>query len=127
MEHVAVGIILRDSNVLISKRDKDSHQGGFWEFPGGKKENNESIEEALSRELKEELGILIANPVFIFSNLHNYTDKKVKLYFFSIDDFFGEPLGLEGQSIKWQCISMLNPNHFPNANNLIIEWLKNKS
>ena len=57
---VAVGILIDDGGrVLITRREKSAHQGGLWEFPGGKVEPSETIAEALSRELQEELGVLV--------------------------------------------------------------------
>ena len=56
---VAVGVIKRDNKIYISKRADDLHQGGKWEFPGGKREANETIEQALVRELSEEIGIQV--------------------------------------------------------------------
>lgn len=126
MEHVAIGVILRGDKVLISKREKSSHEGGLWEFPGGKKEDEESIRQTLSRELAEELGIKVINSNSIFSVLYDYTEKMVKLDFFLIKNFSGEPFGVEGQIIKWECVNSLNPSKFPKANYSIIEWLKNR-
>ena len=126
MEYVAIGVILRDDKVLISRREKSSHQGGLWEFPGGKKEDEESTRQTLSRELAEELDIKVINSNLIFSVLHDYSEKMVKLDFFLIKNFSGEPFGVEGQIIKWEFVKSLNPSNFPKANYSIIEWLKNR-
>ena len=63
--HVAVGLVLDNARVFVAQRDQDAHQGGLWEFPGGKVDTGETVEVALFRELSEELGISVesAEPV----------------------------------------------------------------
>lgn len=124
MIHVAVGLLLRSDQVLIALRPKDSHQGGLWEFPGGKVELGESVEAALSRELKEELGVDIhsANPAMKIS--HDYCDKTVLLDVWSVEDFSGEPCGIEGQPVKWVSRASLQNYQFPEANKPIVLWLE---
>ena len=124
MIHVAVGLLLRSNQVLIALRPDDSHQGGLWEFPGGKVEKGESVEAALSRELKEELGVEVqsANPVMQIS--HDYNDKKVLLDVCSVDAFNGEPCGAEGQLVKWVSQASLQEHQFPEANQSIVLWLE---
>ena len=124
MVHVAVGLLLRSNQVLIALRPKQSHQGGLWEFPGGKVEQGESVEVALSRELKEELGVDVhsANPVMQIS--HSYHDKKVLLDVWAVDDFSGEPCGIEGQPVKWVSQASLQNHPFPEANQAIVLWLE---
>ena len=71
--HVAVGVINDgNGNILLSHRHKTSHQGGLWEFPGGKVERGEMAQHALARELKEELGILIKEPIPLIKINHQY-------------------------------------------------------
>ena len=78
--HVAVAIILnKNKEVLISLRAKDVHQGGLWEFPGGKLEKNESVYDALKREIYEELNISILKASAFKKINFNYTDKQVLL------------------------------------------------
>ena len=78
---------MRGDKVLISKREKSSHEGGLWEFPVRKKEDEESIRQTLSRELAEELGIKAINFNSIFSVLYDYSEKMVKLDFFQLKIF----------------------------------------
>ena len=119
--HVAVGVILGPAgDILISKRHEDSHQGGLWEFPGGKVEAGESVEAALDREPYEELGIRITSCralIEVRSRLHRQAGPDVWL----IDGFSGEPLGREGQPLAWYAPPSLADFEFPAANRPIVE------
>ena len=78
--HVAAGVIRgADGHVLIAKRPLDKHQGGLWEFPGGKVEEGETAEAALARELAEELGIAVIAARPLIQVRHDYPDKQVLL------------------------------------------------
>jgi 8-oxo-dGTP diphosphatase len=122
--HVAVGVLLNAAGqVLISRRHPDSHQGGLWEFPGGKVEAGEDVQSALKREFKEELGVipLACSP---FQKItHHYADKSVLLDVWSISSSEGEPAGLEGQAVEWRSVSALQARDFPAANARIIKCL----
>ena len=120
--HVVVGVIINDDNqVLIAKRASHQHQGNKWEFPGGKVDNAETAEEALSRELQEELNIEIQSAIHITDIIHTYTDedrgdKTVFLDVYEVREWLGEARGQEGQPIRWVEISELNKYEFPDAN-----------
>lgn len=119
--HVAVGVIWDGSgNVLISRRHQSAHQGGLWEFPGGKVEVGESVETALARELKEELDISIGKIQPLIKIKHQYTDLTVLLDVWSVLDFTGEPKGCEGQAVQWVASEGLHDYEFPEANKAII-------
>lgn len=123
--HVAVAVIVNDLNqVLISKRPEHAHQGGLWEFPGGKIEADESVEQALVREINEELNIQIQHPRPLIKIEHHYSDKSVVLDVWLIKDFHGNPVGAEDQPIKWELISDLKAVDFPKANVAIINALQ---
>ncbi|PTT03442.1 NUDIX domain-containing protein, partial [Pseudomonas sp. HMWF006] len=78
--HVAAAVIRDDSGkVLIARRADTQHQGGLWEFPGGKVEADESVETALARELHEELGIVVGAARPLIKVHHDYPDKQVLL------------------------------------------------
>ena len=126
MKHVdvAVGVIKQGSQIFISKRSDELHQGGLWEFPGGKKEADESIESALKRELHEELGIqvLAQSPFMVIE--HDYGDKLVRLNIRLVELFEGSPHGKEGQLTQWVAISELHKLAFPAANKAIVAKLQ---
>jgi len=120
---VAVGVIKRDNKIYISKRADDLHQGGKWEFPGGKREPNETIEQALARELLEEIGIQVIQQSPFMLIEHDYGDKKVCLDVRLVEEFEGQASHQEGQQSQWVEISDLNQFTFPEANKVIIEKL----
>jgi len=123
--HVAVAIITNQRNeILISFRSNSAHQGGLWEFPGGKLEPNESTFDALKREIKEELNISIQKASPYKKIKHQYSDKTVLLDIWWVESFSGNPEGAEAQQIKWQAISRLNEIEFPAANQAIIMSLQ---
>ena len=123
--HVAVGVIVNSNNqVLISKRAVNVHQGGLWEFPGGKVEPDEQISTALCRELNEELGIVVKSSSQLTTINHNYGDKSVCLHVYKILEFTGKPVGNEGQQIRWCDVSGLGIDEFPAANVSIINFLQ---
>jgi len=119
--HVAVGVIVdKRQNILIALRPEASHQGGLWEFPGGKVEQNETVEQALSRELYEELGLVFIDGHPLLEVRHDYTDKAVLLDVWWVDSFTGQAESKEGQAIKWVSPSALSDYTFPAANKPII-------
>lgn len=122
--HVAVGVLLNDNHeVLIALRPAQSHQGGLWEFPGGKVEEGESIEQALNREFEEELGISVQACTPLIQIGHEYSDRSVMLDVWRIVKFSGIPQGREGQAIEWRALSKLRAVDFPKANEGIIRVL----
>jgi 8-oxo-dGTP diphosphatase len=118
---VAAGVIERDGQVLVTQRAAKAHQGGLWEFPGGKLESRESAEQALVRELAEELNIQVTQQSPLIEIAHDYGDKQVRLFVFVVHDFEGEPQGLEGQPMQWIASADLNGLSFPAANLPIIQ------
>ncbi|HDY81533.1 MAG TPA: 8-oxo-dGTP diphosphatase MutT [Halieaceae bacterium] len=123
--HVAVGVILdQDRNILLTRRAPQSHQGGLWEFPGGKVETGESLELALTRELREELGIVIGRSSALLEVMHDYTDKAVLLDVHVVWEFTGEARGLEGQPLAWVAAEELAQYPFPAANVPIVDAVR---
>ena len=119
--HVAVGVIVDPSRrVLLSKRAADSHQGGLWEFPGGKVEPGESLQRALARELQEELGIRVLRTSPLLEVRHDYGDKRVLLDVHVVWEFNGEARGREGQPLNWVTLDALEHYAFPAANAPIV-------
>jgi 8-oxo-dGTP diphosphatase len=122
--HVAVAVIKNQhGQVFIAKRPDESHQGGLWEFPGGKVEAKESIKQALARELFEEVGIKILDATPLIRIHHNYNDKSVLLDVWNINSFSGEAHGKEGQETRWISQVQLAEYDFPEANAPIIKSL----
>ncbi len=121
---VAVGILIDDAGrVLVTRRAPDAHQGGLWEFPGGKVEGDETLLEALTRELWEELGVLVEAAETLMVLEHDYGDKQVRLDVYCVTRWSGEPRGLEGQPLAWQRPDQLRNWTFPDANRSILERL----
>ena len=100
---VAAGIIWRGGLFLAAQRPTNKIMEGYWEFPGGKLEGNDSPEEALKRELAEELGIGVSEASYWQCVEHHYAERKVtvRLYFFHVTEFVGEPCPVEGQNLRW--------------------------
>ncbi|NMP81026.1 8-oxo-dGTP diphosphatase MutT [Pseudoalteromonas arctica] len=119
--HVAVGVIKKNNAIFICKRADEQHQGGLWEFPGGKVEAGESVFVALKRELTEEVGLTIHSSSQLMVVEHDYGDKCVKLDVHVVSNFSGEAHGAEGQPSEWVAISELENYDFPEANAEIIE------
>lgn len=120
--HVAVAVIVNDNNeVCISLRHPNSHQGGLWEFPGGKIESNETVEQALVREIREELDLIIKQSRPLITIAHDYQDKHVCLHVHKILAYEGRARGLEGQEVRWIELSQLSGYDFPQANIPIIK------
>ncbi|MGQ7815476.1 Nudix family hydrolase [Metapseudomonas furukawaii] len=119
--HVAAAVIRGvDGRVLIARRPEDKHQGGLWEFPGGKVEEGEAVRDALCRELEEELGIRVSAARPLIQVHHDYPDKQVLLDVWEVAGFTGEPHGAEGQPLAWVSPRELVNYEFPEANAPIV-------
>lgn len=121
--HVAVGVIVSNNMFFLTKRLAHVHQGGKWEFPGGKVEQGESVAEALHRELQEEIAIDVLSCTPLVKIEHDYGDKKVLLDVFLVDNFQGEPTAQEGQEENWFSFKELSLVEFPEANVEIVRKL----
>lgn len=121
---VAVAVIQRRARILIAKRPQHLHKGGYWEFPGGKQEDNEPIEQALIRECFEELAIIPTKFFPLIQIEHNYPEKSVLLDVWTVTDYMGVPKGVEGQPLLWCPVSQIDEYQFPEANQAIVEAIK---
>lgn len=100
---VAVGVLRRaDGALLFAQRPEGKPYAGWWEFPGGKVEAGESVEQALSRELQEELGIVIERSEPLEMVEFSYPHARVRLHFRCVTQWRGEPQSREGQALSWQ-------------------------
>jgi 8-oxo-dGTP diphosphatase len=123
--HVAVAVLVNeDDEVCISLRHKEAHQGGLWEFPGGKIEPGETVEQALTREIAEELDLAIESSRPLITINHHYSDKSVCLHVRKVLAYKGQATGVEGQQIKWVPVSQLPLYDFPDANLPIVNAIQ---
>ncbi len=122
---VAAGVVVDSAGrVLIARRHTGSHQGGKWEFPGGKKQPGESTFDALVRELAEELGITVVTAHPLINIRHVYPDKTVQLDVWRVTGFRGNAHGREGQPIRWVAVKDLGRFEFPDADRPVLRALE---
>ncbi|MBU2885412.1 Nudix family hydrolase [Gilvimarinus agarilyticus] len=122
---VAVGVVQdTEGRILIAKRPEHAHQGGLWEFPGGKIESGETLIQALDRELFEELDIRVDATTPVIDIIHDYPDKQVCLQVHKVDSWRGLARGKEGQPICWVAPQALSQYTFPAANYPILNALQ---
>jgi len=123
--NVAVAVIQsEDGYVLMAERPYGKESSGSWEFPGGKFELGESAEQALAREIYEELGIKPKMAYPWISYKFAYPNKRVKLHVFRIFNWEGTPSGREGQRISWEDSGAIRVSPLLPANNHILEVIK---
>ncbi|MDB2589557.1 Nudix family hydrolase [Candidatus Thioglobus sp.] len=103
-----VGVLQNSANeILIAKRQAHQFMAGFWELPGGKIEPTESDQEAIIRELKEELDIVVTDLSIHQTLTYQYPDRLIKLNIYNINQYQNTPIGAEGQEITWSGIEHL--------------------
>ena len=121
---VAAALVLHEGRYLLTRRKADVHLGGLWEFPGGKREPGESLEECLRRELREELGIEITEPVPFQVIRHAYPEKTVELHFFRCSIKDGQPRPLGCEALQWVPPEELARVPLPPADRPLVETLQ---
>ncbi len=121
--HVVAAVIYDQNKerILIAKRPDDKHQGGKWEFPGGKVDDGETALIALQRELFEELDIQIDDALSLIEIHHQYSDKSIFLDVYEVVRFRGDVIGKEDQEVRWVKMDELTTFVFPAANTPILE------
>jgi len=124
---VAAGLVFRNGKLLISQRKEDTHLGGLWEFPGGKRELNETFEQCLIRELREELGIEVTVGELLESSTHVYPEKTVHLKFFRCNWLRVEPQALSCSAFRWVTYGELPNYSFPEADTCLLKKLSVES
>ncbi len=123
--HVVAGVIYNSQGqILLAQRLPTSHQAGLWEFPGGKRKLHETSEQALARELYEEINIQVEQARPLIRIYHNYPDKYILLDVWRIEQWHGRAYGKEDQLIEWCYLSEFKNKIFPNANYPIITALQ---
>jgi 8-oxo-dGTP diphosphatase len=121
---VAAGLIHEQGRYLIARRKPGVHLAGYWEFPGGKREEGETFEECLRRELFEELSVRVDAPVPYQVVRHDYGDSTVELHFFRCRIEEGEASNLDSAEIRWVAPKELPQYAFPPADQVIIDALQ---
>lgn len=124
MFEVSAALIFREGKLLITQRPANSHLGGLWEFPGGKREPAESFEGCLIREIREELGVEISVGNLFEEITHAYAEKTVHLKFFRCQLSAGEPRPLGCKAVKWIVKSELADYDFPAADARLLDKLR---
>ncbi len=121
---VSAGLVFRNGFLLITQRRAQDHLGGLWEFPGGKRETDETDEECLRRELREELGIEVGVKELIESIQHDYPGKSVRLKFFRCILLAGEPSPIACDAVAWVSGNQLASYAFPEADQKLLGKLR---
>ncbi len=124
---VSAGLIFHSSKLLITQRYADSHLGGLWEFPGGKREPGECFVQCLARELREELGVEVSVGKLFDEITHAYPEKTVQLQFFLCRLIAGEPQPLGCAAVRWVGRDELGRFAFPAADAQLIARLASAS
>ncbi|MET0088537.1 MAG: Nudix family hydrolase [Candidatus Thiodiazotropha sp.] len=123
--HVSAAAIFdAEGRVLVSQRAANTHQGGYWEFPGGKLEPGETPQQALARELSEELAIRIQDCRPLIRVRHDYGDRQVLIDFFRVHEYQGEVRGVEVQPLRWVLPETMRAEDFPAADRPVISALQ---
>ena len=124
---VAAGILCdSDGRILIAERLGGGPFNGLWEFPGGKIVAGESAPQALSRELAEELGIEVTTCSPFMSLCHEYDDRIVSIEFFIVSEWNREPVGREGQALRWVPAELLDADELLPADVAVIAALQQR-
>jgi 8-oxo-dGTP diphosphatase len=122
--HVAAGLIWRQGRLLLTRRPKGTHLAGYWEFPGGKQEEGESLEACLEREIMEELGVTVKVHDHLLQVDHDYEDKSISLHLFQCSGPSGEPQAIGCDAMKWVSPQDLDRYKLPPPDVRIIPFIR---
>lgn len=121
---VVVGVIVNaHQQVLIAQRPTQKSYSGYWEFPGGKIEHQETPYQALVRELREELNITVITAVPWKQMEYSYPERTIALHLWIVSSFSGNPQGMENQAFQWVSLEQLSTVDFLPANKIILSQL----
>lgn len=123
MIEVVAGVIYKDKRFLIAQRNLKKHQGGLWEFPGGKVEKNEKQEDALIREIKEEFNADIKVEKYIGETIHHYPEKDVKLVFYKATLLSSKIELLEHEDYRWITKNQKDDFEFAGADKVVFDLI----
>lgn len=122
---VVAGIIINaDKTKILMSQRTDIEFINQWEFPGGKIDKGETADQALVRELKEELSIDIVDYQLYFKKTHRYTNKTINLSFYWVTRFTGTPQGMESQPVQWHDIATMDTLDFLAANKEVVKQVQ---
>jgi len=124
---VAAAVIEREGRYLITQRGQGTHLAGYWEFPGGKREEGESLEACVKRELCEELGVEVTEPIPFVVIQYEYPDKAVELHFFFCSLAQGEVQALGVAALRWVSPQELANYSFLPADEPVVAQLRKRA
>lgn len=117
-------MVFFQGRLLLAQRPPGTHLAGLWEFPGGKREPNETLEQCVTRELQEELDVVV-RPVRLYHQLtHHYPQKTVALWFFLCELVGGTPKPVGCSAVAWVDRSSIGNFPFPEADEQLLQLLK---
>ncbi len=122
--HVTAGLLWKEGKVLITKRPQGSHLAGFWEFPGGKQEPGESLEECLQREIMEELAVDVKVDEHLLQVDHDYDTKSISLHLFQCSRMRGEPRPIGCDVMAWVDPEDLDRYKLPPPDLQVLSFIK---
>lgn len=121
---VVAALIVREGKLLIARRPAGKHMAGRWEFPGGKLEHGESPEQAVEREIREELAVRVRAGRIYQAIAYSYPEKDVLLLFYAASIISGEPRPVEEAEVRWVALDELDKYAFAPVDELLVERLK---
>lgn len=125
---VCAAVVIRNGRILLATRRPGGHLVGHWEFPGGKQHENETLADCITRELREELDLQVTQASPLFSIIHRYPEKTIRLWFMrcELTDTGATLRCLEGQEAGWFAAAELKDLSFAPADLAALTWLTSK-